>query len=77
LKVIKCSKCSEELCIAEDSGKEEVVQFKVECPCGKENVELFLGYPKLCGIDKYYFEFVDQYKIVCKERHVNTRKKNG
>lgn len=62
MKVITCSNCKEELCVASDSGTDEVIQFKIECVCKKENVELFLGYPKLCGVDKYYFEFVDQYK---------------
>jgi len=74
LSVITCSKCQEELLYAIDSGGEEIVSFKVQCVCGKEIIETFIGYPKLSGNDKYYFEFIDENKIMCKPRVFYKRK---
>lgn len=68
MKTVVCTKCGEELLFANDSGKEEIVTFKTQCPCGHVNVETFLGYPKLAGNERYYFEFVDENKIMCKPR---------
>ena len=71
--VVKCDSCDEELLFAKDSGTLEVVQFKIECVCGHENTRIFDGYPKLAGLDKYYFEFTDQYKVRCSFRHIPTK----
>jgi len=68
MKIIVCQSCKEELLYADNGGKEEIVKFQTVCPCGKVNTDSFIGYPKLTGNDKYYFEFVDEAKIVCKPR---------
>jgi len=68
MKSVVCIKCGEELLHAADSGGEKIVNFRVECICGQTTIESFLGYPKLAGNDKYYFEFVDEDKVVCRPR---------
>lgn len=72
-KTISCFKCGEQLCYAADSG-EKFTTINVVCVCGQVNKESFLGFPKLAGTDKYYFEFVDENKIVCKLRNNNRKK---
>lgn len=67
--MIVCDKCNRKLCWAADGSKpEKVVKFYVVCPCGHTISNTFLGYPKLAGTDEYSFEFVDEFKIVCKPR---------
>lgn len=66
---VRCDTCDEELLYAKDSNTNELVQFTIECVCGKKNIRLYDGYPKLAGVDKYYFEFVDQYAVKCGYRH--------
>lgn len=73
MKTVTCSKCGEGLLNADHSYKEEIVQFTIKCVCGKDNVELFEGYPRLMGIDKYYFEFIDEFKVKCEFRHRNKK----
>ena len=68
MRSITCGKCNKDLLFADDSGKDELVEFRAVCPCGHENVEHFLGYPKLCGNDEFYFEFIDLAKVQCKHR---------
>lgn len=68
MRQILCTKCKEELLLADDSGNDSIVRFSAECPCGTVSTEVFLGYPKLAGNDKYYFEFVDEFKVVCRPR---------
>ncbi len=68
MQIIKCEKCSRELFYADNGIKEEIVNFRYECVCGTENVHQFIGYPKLAGNDDFYFEFVDEDKILCKPR---------
>lgn len=68
MKSIICNKCGKELLFADDSGKEEIVEFVAVCVCGNENSEQFFGYPKLCGNDEFYFEFIDLAKVQCKRR---------
>jgi hypothetical protein len=64
---VVCDKCGEELLHASDSG-EKIVNFRVECICGHTTTKAFLGYPKLAGNEKYYFEFVDEDKVICRLR---------
>lgn len=68
METVVCNKCGVELLYATDSGGGKVVSFRVECICGHTNTSLFDGYPKLAGNDKFYFEFVDEDKVVCRPR---------
>jgi hypothetical protein len=68
MKSVSCNNCQSELCFAQDTSEDKVVKLKIVCPCGYETTEMFLGYPRLAGNDKYYFEFVDEFKIACKLR---------
>jgi hypothetical protein len=70
-KTITCEKCSRELCYGADSAEDRLVNFYVICPCSHENMETFFGYPRLAGTDTYYFDFIDEFKIICKERKFN------
>jgi formylmethanofuran dehydrogenase subunit E len=71
---IVCERCGEVLLFAEDSNTDKLVQFTAKCVCGNKNVKLFNGYPRLAGVDKYYFEFTDEYEVQCGYRHRSTKK---
>lgn len=66
---IICDKCKKELLFAKDADNgTSIVKLEVFCVCGHNNIETFLGFPKLAGNDKYYFEFVDEQKIKIRQR---------
>lgn len=71
---IVCDNCGEELLHAKDSNTDKLVQFTAICVCGHKNVRLFNGYPKLAGVDKYYFDFTDEYEVRCGYRHRSAKK---
>lgn len=59
-----CEKCGEELCFAKDGAElAQTVRLQIVCVCGETNTEIFMGFPKLAGNSKYYFEFLDEKKI--------------
>jgi hypothetical protein len=66
--LFECEKCKEKLCNTADSGGDDIVQFTIICVCGHKNRTEFVGYPKLAGVDLYYFEFTDEFQITCKRR---------
>lgn len=69
--LLSCNNCSEEMVDAEDNASEEstdVVKINITCVCGHVNQYSSLGYPRLAGVDKYYFEFTDEFSIECRER---------
>lgn len=66
---IKCEKCGEELCLAQDGGGDKTQIIKIVCVCKHKNSKTFVGFPKLGGVDKYYFDFTDEDEITCKKRH--------
>ena len=68
MQLFSCEKCQEELCVAVDSGGDSIIPFTIVCVCGHKNKAEFIGYPKLGGVDKYYFEFTDEFQITCKKR---------
>lgn len=66
---IVCESCGEELCFAKDNDNaSKTVRINVVCVCGHNNLEIFMGFPKLAGNAKYYFEFIDEEKIKINRR---------
>lgn len=69
MELIKCAKCGAELCLAKDSGGDDMKTIKIICVCKHKNTRTFLGFPKLGGTDEYYFDFTNEDEITCKKRH--------
>lgn len=64
---LKCEKCQEYLCLGRDTDG-PLTQFHVVCICGSRTKFNFIGYPRLCANDKYYFNFTDEDEITCQKR---------
>ena len=64
---LKCEQCKESMCYGRDTDG-NITAFSVVCVCGHRSTFQFLGYPRLCANNKYYFTFTDEDEITCQKR---------
>ena len=64
---LKCEKCAESLCLGRDTDG-EITAFSIICVCGSRTTFQFIGYPRLCANNEYYFTFTDEDEITCQKR---------
>lgn len=59
---LTCSSCGEVLAIGRDTDG-DLTEIKIICVCKNVNTFQFIGYPQLCGTNKYYFDFTDEFEL--------------
>lgn len=64
---LKCEKCHLSMCLGRDTTG-DITSFTVVCICSHKTKFEFLGYPRLCANDEYYFNFTDEDEITCQKR---------
>lgn len=64
---LKCEKCQKSLCLGRDTTG-DITPFTVVCICSHKTKFEFLGYPRLCANDEFYFNFTDEDEITCQKR---------